>query len=137
MALFTDTVTLYNHLPDDTWQRTVLSGVQYSEITERIKTADGKITRSAVVNVTIPETAECDREYVPCREFRRLKDVSKNWTLDAADNLDVIIYGEIDREITAEYRLKNLKSDYDCVTVTSVADGRNRDCLKNIKVVCK
>ena len=137
MALFTDTITLYNHLPDNTWQRTVMSGVQYSESVERIKTSDGKITRSAVVNVTIPETVECDRKYVSCREFKRMEDVSESWTLDPADNLDIIILGEVEQEVTANYRLKNLKADYDCVTVVSVSDGRNRDLLKNIKVVCK
>lgn len=137
MALFTDTITLYNHLPDDTWQRTVIYGVQYTESIERISSGDGKITRSEIVNVTIPESAECDREYMPYREFLKKKDTSGYWTLNPPDNLDVIVYGEIDKEITAEYRLKDLKSDYYCVTVVSVSDGRNRDFLKNIKVVCK
>ena len=137
MALFTDTITLYNHLPDDTWQRTVLSGVLYSEAIERIKGSDGKITRSAVINVTIPETAECGREYISSRDFKKLDDVSGHWTLNPADNLDVIILGEVEQELTAEYRLKDLKADYNCVTVASITDGRNRNLLKNIKVVCK
>lgn len=137
MAIFTDVITIYNHLQDGKWQRTVIDGVQYAGSVEKTITGDGKIIRTAVVNVTIPDTAECDREYVPAKIFRRMDDPSNSWTLDAEGNMNVIVLGEVSREITAEYRLKNLKEDYECVTVASVTDCRGRDLLKHIKVVCK
>lgn len=87
--------------------------------------------------MTIPETAICDRDYVEKQKFRLLGDTSNNWTLDETGNLDIIIQGEVTQEITEEYRLKNLKTDYDCVTVAGVSDNRNRSMLKHIKVVCK
>lgn len=137
MGLFTDTITIYNHKEDDTYQRTVMKGVQYSKKTEKTVTSDGKVNLGTVVNVTIPETVVCDRDYVEKQKFRLLGDTSNNWTLDEAGNLDIIIQGEVTQEITEEYRLKNLKADYDCVTVASVSDNRNRSMLKHIKVVCK
>lgn len=137
MGLFTDTITIYNHKEDDTYQRTVIKGVQYSKKTEKTVTSDGKVNLGTVVNVTIPETAICDRDYVEKQKFRLLGDTSNNWTLDETGNLDIIIQGEVTQEITEEYRLKNLKTDYDCVTVAGVSDNRNRSMLKHIKVVCK
>ena len=137
MGLFTDTITLYNHKTDDTYQRTVIKGVQYRRKAEKTVISDGKINLADVVTVTIPDTAECSRQYVCKKDFRNVKDTASYWTLDAGGNLDIIIQGEINQEITEEYRLKHLKADYDCVTVASVADNRNRDRLKHIKVVCK
>lgn len=137
MGLFTDTITIYNHKEDDTYQRTVIKGVQYSKKTEKTVTSDGKVNLGTVVNVTIPETAICDRDYVEKQKFRLLGDTSNNWTLDEAGNLDIIIQGEVTQEITEEYRFKNLKADYNCVTVASVSDNRNRSMLKHIKVVGK
>lgn len=36
MGLFTDTITIYNHKEDDTYQRTVIKGVQYSKKRKRL-----------------------------------------------------------------------------------------------------
>lgn len=137
MGLFTDTITLYNHKPDDTYQRTVIKGVQYRRKVEKTVISDGKINLADVVTVTIPDTAECNRQYACKKDFKNTKDTASYWTLDAGENLDIIIQGEISQEITEEYRLKHLKADYDCVTVASVADNQNKDRLKHIKVVCK
>lgn len=135
--IFTDTITVYNYRPDDSYQRTVVRGVMYLKRTEKTVTADGKVNLATKVSVTIPETAACNRRYLDKLKFRRLEESSGNWTLDDAGNLDVIIQGEIMQEITEDYRLKHLRSDYECVTVASVADNRNRPRLKNIKVVCR
>lgn len=137
MGLFTDTITLYNHKEDESYQRTVIKGVQFSKKVEKNVTSDNKISLATVVSITIPDTAECDRSYVEKQVFKNEEDTSKHWTLDAGANLDIIIHGESEQEITEDYRLKHLKEDYDCVTVSSVSDNRNRDFLKHIKVVCK
>lgn len=137
MGLFTDVITLYNHKPDDTYQRTVIKGVQFSRKVEKTVSSDNKISLASVVNITIPDTAECDRSYVGKGIFKNEEDTSPHWTLDAGENLDIMIQGEVEQEITEDYRLKNLRADYDCATVDSVSDNRNRDFLKHIKVVCK
>lgn len=137
MGLFTDAITLYNHKPDDAYQRTVIKGVQFSRKVEKTVTTDNKISLASIVNITIPDTAECERSYVEKGVFKNEEDTSSHWTLDAGGNLDIIIHGEVRQEITEDYRLKHLKTDYDCVTVASVSDNRDRDFLKHIKVVCK
>lgn len=137
MSIFTDVITVYNHRSDDTYQRTVIYDVQYSKKTVKTVSADGRINLATAVNVTIPDSAVCTRKYIAKREFKQLEDTGQYWTLDEAGNLDIIIQGEIAREITEDYRIKNLKSDYDCVTVASISDNRNRQLLKHIKAVCK
>ena len=54
MGIFTDTVTVYNHLPDDRYQRTVVKGVMVTGKTVKTVTADGKVNLAATVNITIP-----------------------------------------------------------------------------------
>nr|DAP38688.1 MAG TPA: hypothetical protein [Caudoviricetes sp.] len=137
MEIFTDTITVYNHLPDDRYQRTVVKGVMVTGKTVKTVTADGKVNLAATVNITIPESAVCERKYLPKHEFRKLSDAENYWTLDDAGNLDVIVRGEVAVEITDEYRIKHLRADYDCVTVAEVSDNRNKPRLKHIKVVCK
>lgn len=138
MSIFINTITVYNHRSNDTYQRTVIKGVQYSKKLEKAVTPDGKVNLGTVVRITIPETAECDREYIAKRDFKHLEDARDYWTLDEAGNLDIIIQGEITQEIISpDYRLKHLKDDYDCVTVASVSDNRNRPLLNHIKVVCR
>lgn len=137
MGIFNDTITIYNHKEDDSYQRTVVRGVMYSSRTEKTVTADGKINLATTVSVTIPETAVCNRRYVTKREFKVLTDTSECWTLNESDNLDVIVWGAVEQELTEDYRLKHLKADYDCVTVAAIEDNRNKPRLKHIKVVCK
>lgn len=137
MGIFNDTITIYNHKEDGSYQRTVIHGVMYSSKTEKTVTADGKIVLATTVSVTIPETAACERKYISKREFKALADTSQNWTLDESGNLDIIVQGVVEQELTDEYRLKHLKADYDCVTVAAVEDNRNKPRLKHIKVVCK
>ncbi len=61
MGIFTDTVTVYNHLPDDRYQRTVVKGVMVTGKTVKTVTADGKVNLTATVNITIPESAVCEK----------------------------------------------------------------------------
>ena len=42
MALFTDTVTIYNKISDTEWKRTVVDGVQWADKYDK-QNADGKI----------------------------------------------------------------------------------------------
>lgn len=53
MALFTDTVTIYNKISDSEWKRTVVKGVQWSDKTEK-KNENGKISIARYASVTFP-----------------------------------------------------------------------------------
>lgn len=137
MGIFNDTITVYNHLPNDMYQRTVVRGVQYSRNTGKTVTGDGKVNLATTVDITIPVTAKADRKYLDKQQFQQMENSSEYWTLDDAGNLDVIVYDECSQEITDDYRLKHLKSDYGAVTVSAVKDNRNRPRLKHVRVVCK
>ena len=52
-AVFTDTVTVYNHC-DDKWYRTVLEGVQWTEKVEKTADSDGVMRLMPSVTVTVP-----------------------------------------------------------------------------------
>lgn len=131
--MFTDTVTIYNYY-QDTWKRTVIKGVQWTP--SIVKTAaNGKIDIANVVNITIPTTIQCDKAYMPYKEYVKLSDVASYWTLNPADNQDIMILGDREVDITDTYKLKNLRADYEAHTVKSVKDNRLRARLKNIKVV--
>lgn len=131
--MFADTVTIYNYY-QDTWQRTVIKGVQWTP--SIVKTAtNGKIDIANVVNITIPTTIQCDKAYTTYKEYVKLLDVASYWTLNPADNQDIMILGDIEVDITDTYKLKNLRADYETHTVKSVKDNRLRARLKNIKVV--
>lgn len=140
MGIFNDTITVYNHRPDDTYQRTVLCGVMYARKAEKTVTADGKLKFVSSVTVTIPETAVTApvmRIYVPPERFRQLDDAAEDyWTLDPAGNLDVIVPGACGAEISEDYRLKDLKKDHPYATVAAVSDNRGRNRLKHIRVKC-
>lgn len=131
--MFTDIVTIYNYY-QDTWKRTVIKGVQWTP--SIVKTVvNGKIDIANVVNITIPDTIQCDKSYSPYKAYMKLSDVNGYWTLNPADNQDIMILGDIEVDITDTYKLKNLRADYEAHTVKSVKDNRLRARLKNIKVV--
>jgi hypothetical protein len=133
--MFTDIVTIYNYYKDG-WQRTVVKGVQWTP--SIVKTAsNGKIDIADVVNITIPSTIQCDKAYMPYKEYSKLSasEVILYWTLNPSDNQDIMILGDIEVDITDTYKLKNLRTDYEVHTVKSVKDNRLRARLKNIKVV--
>lgn len=119
MALFTDTVTIYNKISDAEWKRTVVEGVQWSEKTDR-SNVDGKISVAHYISVTFPQGTY------------------ENLTLDASNEEDCIIYGVIEDEITGEKgnRISDLMEKYPrSGYIKSVNDNSNRMMLANIKVV--
>lgn len=138
--LFTDTVTLYNHYRDSTrtdkWQRTVLRGVQYRDNQDAEATETGlKLYES--VSLTIPADVDAGkRHYLSPEAFAASANRECYWTLNAAGNQDVVVYGECPAEITEEYSLASLKKEYGFVTVKAVRDNTLRRLLKHWKAGC-
>lgn len=117
MALFTDTVTVYNKTTSS-WTRTVINGVQWSDKEDRINN-NGKIKVDRYASITFPEGTY------------------DNIRLDPRQDENAILYGEVSDEVTntASHRLSDIIKRNKGGLIQSVNDNSNRDLLKNIKVV--
>lgn len=135
MAMFTDTVTVYNYKQDrqgnETWQRTVVTGCMWSDIVVKSVGSDGIHIAKTVRLTFLPRP-----DYVDYRKFRNVTDTRGLWTLDPEENLDVVVYGACTDEITEDFPLKQLMEKHRCATVKEVNDNRNHTHLPNIKAVC-
>lgn len=119
MAVFTDTVTIFNKISDTEWKRTVVKGVQWSEKTDK-KNADGVVSVVRYVLITFPEGTY------------------EGIGLDAYNDGDFIVYGAVTDTLdgTKGNRASDLlKRHNKSGTIQSVNDNSNRDFLKNFKVV--
>lgn len=125
-AIFTDTATIYNHF-NDKWYRTVLEGVQWSEKTEKTVDADGVMHLTPSVSLSVPFRPG----YVEWRDFK-----GDGFTF-GLDNLDVVVLGACDKEMTDSYTITNLQKDFKAATVKSVKDNTLRQFLKHWKVVAQ
>lgn len=126
-AIFTDTVTLFNHYKGE-WFKTVLPGVQWKDKVTRTVDSDGKITITPEVSLTVPVRAG----YVEPKVF-----TGEGFTFGTG-NLDVIVLGEINDEITQDFTITHLKKKYDHVaTIYGVSDNTLRAMLRHWKVVAR
>ncbi len=118
MALFTDTVTVYQK-QGTAWLRTVVSGVQWSDVVDK-SLATGKMQLHKSANITFPE--------------QTLGQID----LSSFTEEDAIFYGTIEGTptTTSGSRLSDLlKANPKSGIIRSVNDNSNREMLKNIKVV--
>lgn len=119
MALFTDTVTVYNKISDTEWKRTVVKGVQWSDKTEK-KLVDGVLTVVRYASVTFPEGTY------------------DGLVLDSSREEDCIVFGAITDVVNdvRGSRLSDLLKKYSkSGNIKAVNDNSHRDMLPNIKVV--
>ena len=119
MALFTDTVTIYNKISESEWKRTVVDGVQWSDKTEK-KNENGKISVARYTSVIFP-----DGTY-------------DGLVLNSSNEEDCIVYGAIEDvvEDIKGKRISDLMRKYSkSGIIQAVNDNSNRDFCKNIKVV--
>ena len=126
-VLFTDTVTLFNHCKGQ-WFKTVLPGVQWKDKVSKTVDTSGRIVVTPEVSLTVPERAR----YIEPKAF-----TGAGFTFGTS-NLDVIVLGEIDEEITADFTITSLRKKYDHVaTIYAVSDNTLRQQLKHWKVMAK
>lgn len=119
MALFTDTVTVYNKISDTEWERTVVKGVQWSDKSEKVNN-DGKVNVVKQVSVTFP------------------KPTYEGLVLDSTNEEDCIVLGIIEDEIedVKGKRITDLmKKHPKSGLIKSVNDNSNRTMLPHVKVV--
>jgi len=143
-TLFTDEMTVYNYHCDpeteeESWGRSVVKGVQWRHNKKELSITNGIQTETKVESITIDFMRRYgNKPYLSPNEYRKLStdDCVKFWTLDAKSGQDVLVQGVSDKELSREYRLKNLQDDFQYVgTITAVSDNRSRPRLKHIKVV--
>lgn len=119
MAIFTDVVTIYNKISDSEWERTVVSGVQWSDKTEK-KNENGKISIARYASVTFPEGTY------------------DGLVLNFSNEEDCIVYGAVEDvvEDVKGKRISDLMKKYPkSGLIQAVNDNSNRDFCKHIKVV--
>ena len=126
-VLFTDTVTLFNHYKGQ-WLKTVLPGVQWKDKVSKTVDTSGRIVVTQEVSLTVPVRSG----YVEPKAF-----TGKGFTFGPG-NMDVIVLGKIDEEITADFTITSLRKKYDHVaTIYAVSDNTLRQQLKHWKVMAK
>lgn len=124
--LFTDTVTIYNKC-GDTWERTVLEGVQWKEKHEQSIADNGTLQIARYVSVTVPFRSG----YVPAKNYQ-----GDGFTFGLG-NQDFIIYGDVAEPITGSKSLSDLRKNRDVLTICAVSDNTNRASLKHWRVTAK
>lgn len=145
-VLFTDTMTVYNYYCNydtgkESWNRTVIKGVQWSHSKSEVSTANGVQTENKVESITVDfQHTYGNKPFLPSNEYKKLtaEERKEYWTLDAKTGQDVLVLGVSDKGISGSYRLADLWEDFQyVVTVAAVSDNRSRLRLKQIKVVGK
>lgn len=119
MAVFTDTVTIFNKISDTEWKRTVVEGVQWSDKTDK-KNENGRVSVAKYAVITFPEGTY------------------ESLDLNVYNDGDCIVYGAVADVLdsTRGNRVSDLLERYHkSGTIQSVNDNSNRDFLKNFKVV--
>lgn len=122
-TVFTDTVTLYNHY-NDSWYRTILEDVQWSEKTERTVDSDGVMHLTPSVTVTVPYRAG----YVEPGAYK-----GEGFTF-GLDNLDIVVLGECDKVISDTYTITDLQEEFRAATISAVSNNTQRKLLKHWRV---
>lgn len=142
MPLFTDTITVFNYHKKadgkDGWNRTVIKNVQFTRSTDKNISNDGRQDIKDTINVTFPENVLKNYiDYIAYIDLDSTKAI-KYFTFNSINNLDVIVKGNVNKEISSTYKITDLKKDYtECGTISGMRDNRSRSHLKNIKVVLK
>lgn len=138
MSLFTDTMTVYNSIGENRWKRTVVKGIQWTNQELSVQTEKNARVKKMAKNITIDFSRNYGNAvYLEAKEFEKLDDKAGHWTLNAENGLDIVVLGEITKELNAEYRPKHMRTEMECATITAVSDYRNRSFLKHIKVVAE
>lgn len=119
MAVFTDTVTVYNKISDTEWKRTIVENVQWTDKQEK-QNNNGKISIARYASVTFPQGTY------------------DGLALNSANEEDCIVYGAINDVVqdVKGSRISDLLKKYPkSGQIQSVKDNSTRDLLRNIKVV--
>ncbi|MCM1308046.1 MAG: hypothetical protein NC223_05545 [Butyrivibrio sp.] len=138
--MFNEKMTVYNHTETEgkeVWQRTVVDHIMWRHGKKHTEIVQGVMTSTTVESVTVDFERGRNADYLTPAQFERCEDKAAHWTLDAESNMDILVLGECEAEISGDYTVSRLLKDYkgNCGTVKSVADSRNMPMLQHIRVV--
>lgn len=138
--MFDKTITLYNHFKKnktDFWQRTVINGCEYAYSMSKTVNQSGQVVLSEIITIRIPTNADAqDRKYIDCMNFARQDDVSQYWTINPKNNLDFVVCGLCNQEITENYKVTQLSKDFlKTGTLKAFSDNTDKPMLRHYKVV--
>lgn len=138
--MFNEKMTVYHHMEADgkeIWQRTVVNHIMWRHGRKQTENVNGVLTSTTVESVTVNFERGRNAEYLSPALFERCEDKSAHWTLDADSNMDILVLGECEAEISDAYAVSRLLKDHkgNCGTVKSVTDNRNAPLLQHIKVI--
>lgn len=129
-------VTIYNRYfinRVETYQRTVVKNVVW-EATKAVSGRSTGVLASNVATVFIPMQRGAD--YLKPKAWQALVTKTGKWTLKEGD---VIVRGEVTDNITTEYKLSDLRAEYDDVVVISSVDAMDQGSpnVQHWEVGCK
>lgn len=129
-------ITIYNRYfvsRVETYQRTVIKNVVW-EATKAVSGRSTGVLASNVATVFIPMQRGTD--YLKPKAWQALVTKTGKWTLQEGD---VIVRGEITDDITTEYKLSDLRAEYDDVVVISSVDAMDQGSpnVQHWEVGCK
>lgn len=139
VLMFNDVVTIINHYYDaiareDRFNKTVLKNCMWRKKT--VKTvANNQIQVDDAVSLTILYQSG----YIEPNIYSKLPNDEKKsfFTLNAENNMDLIVLGEVKENILDYSSIQELKKNYQYVTIAGVSDNTLVDGLKNWKVTAK
>lgn len=135
--MFNETVTIYNYRKEDgveKWYRSILENCcQWNETQQKNISSDRKIDVAQSVDLRIIDS-KLKKPFKALKEWQALTDEDKPnyWTVDHKSNLDIVVLGSVETEVTDDYTITNIKKDFDCVaTVSMFSDYTKSRGLKN------
>lgn len=133
--LFTDTMTVYNYIGDETWKHSIIKGVQWTHNKVEVNTTGTTQTEHRVESITVDFGRDYGNPvYVDPITYANLTDKEGFFTFNSSEGQDIVVLGECNEDLT----LKELKQRFQYVGVVErVSDNRNRDFLKSIKVIAR
>lgn len=137
--MFDDVVTIINHYYDaktheDKFHKTVLTDCMW-----RQKTTKTVSNNQIQVDDAISLTILYRDGYVEPNQYLKLTDEEQGnyFTLNADNNMDFVVLGKVEEEITDITSIQNLRKNYTWATIIGVSDNTMVDCLKHWKVTAK
>ncbi len=137
------TITLYNYYPKNKiWLKTVIKNVEYRQTSKEIISSNGILTYTKILTCIVPceAKAEDNKTYIDCSNFEKLslEEAKNHFTFNFINNKDVVVAESIDKEITKDYTITNLKAEHiKSGTIIALDDNTEGRLLKHWKVVCK
>lgn len=137
------TITLYNYYPKNKiWLKTVIKNVEYRQTSKEIISSNGILTYTKILTCIVPckAKAEDNKKYIDCSSFEKLslEEAKNHFTFNFINNKDIVVAESIDKEITKDYTITNLKAEHiKSGTIIALDDNTEGRLLKHWKVVCK